>query len=145
MYKNAVANMMGLGLGFAGIILVSGGFIDDDDDDDEYGEQLLKQFAGQLLTQIPVIGKDATNILLDQFYADNGMLLVSETNSLIKAIVSKDPERVADRATRFGVGVMEMMGLPSGISDKAHKALFKDEEINLGYLLNSAWGKYFSD
>jgi hypothetical protein len=124
MYKDALANMVGLGLGFAGIILISGGFNQEDDDEEEYINQVFKQFGAQMLTQVPIFGKDLSNIMLDLFYSDNSMILISETNNLIKSIESKDSKRISDRINKLGLGIMEVLGYPSDISESIQKVLF---------------------
>lgn len=113
MYMNALANFIGLGLGFAGIILVSGGFMQDDGDDEEYINQVLKQFGAQFVNQLPVVGNDISNMIIDQYYSENGLLIMSEMNSLLKALASKDEQRITNGIRKMGLSFGEFAGLPS--------------------------------
>ncbi|PKL28149.1 MAG: hypothetical protein CVV46_08275 [Spirochaetae bacterium HGW-Spirochaetae-2] len=112
-YMNALANFVGLGLGFAGIILISGGFVQDVDDDEEYFNQVLKQFGAQFVNQLPLFGSEFSNMVLEQYYGDNSLLLISETRNLLKSLSSDDSSRAEKSIVNFASGGLELAGLPS--------------------------------
>lgn len=142
-YKKAIAYSIGLGLSYAGILMAGGALAGDDDDDDDVG--LIRLFLSQLAEQMPVIGSDISSIITGTYYDASDTLVIPELNSLVQAVKSRDPKRIADKTVKFGLSAGELGGLPSGIGRKAYDAFNKDGEVNLGYMLNSAWADYFSD
>ena len=148
-YKQAISYMIGLGLSMTGIMLVSGDFIDDEDDEDE--NTLIRRAIGQFLNQIPIAGNIMAAFVRDDYFPGSEMLIIPETHALIKAFQSdekdeeKRQERINKNLARMGLSVSEVSGLPSGISRKIYNTFEKDDEINMGYMLNSAWADYLSN
>jgi len=125
MYEKAFKNMVGLGVSLAGIVALEGGF-DDEDDDDKMWDDLLRNFSSQFISMFPVIGPDVSDIVMDRYYSDSGMPLVSEVYSFTKAIGSGDKDRIIDRSVSL---------LPSGQTKKIWDAFTEDGKVNLWYLL----------
>jgi hypothetical protein len=140
-YRKALGYMMGLGLAFSGIMLASGDFFDDDDDE----ESITRKYLAQIVNQMPLIGSVGSAFIRDQYYPSSEMLIIPETHALIKALQSGDEERIKKNWAKMGLSVSEVSGLPSGIGTKIYNSFKKDEEMNLGYMLNSAWAKHLSD
>jgi hypothetical protein len=136
MYEKAFKNMIGLGLSLAGIMAFEGGFSDDDDDDKKW-DDFLKGFSAQMVSMLPIFGTDISDIIMDKYYSDSGMPLVSESYSFIKALQSQKKDRIKDRGVNLGLGGAEFVGLPSGQMKKIWDAFTEDSEINLGYLLGN--------
>jgi hypothetical protein len=134
MYEKAFKNMVGLGISLAGIVALEGGF-DDEDDDDKMWDDLLRNFSSQFISMFPVIGPDVSDIVMDRYYSDSGMPLVSEVYSFTKAIGSGDRDRIIDRSVSLGLGGAEFVGLPSGQTKKIWDAFTEDGKVNLWYLL----------
>jgi len=136
-FGKAISYMLGLGMSFAGIMLASGTFAGDDDDD----ESIINQFFAQLANQIPVVGNAVSAIVSGDYFASDDALIIPEVNSLIRAYASGDQQRILDKWAKLGLSVGEVSGLPSGMGLKMYNTGFKDDEINLGYLLNSKWAE----
>jgi hypothetical protein len=136
MYEKAMRSAFGLGLSFAGIILLEGG-IKNDGDDDKYLERILREFASQTASMMPIFGKELSDALSGRYYSDSGLPMISEGLSLVKALGTDDIERKIDKVIKFGLAGFELTGAPTGQVNKIWNALTKDEKINLGYLLGS--------
>jgi len=134
MYEKAFKNMVGLGISLAGIVALEGG-LDDKDDDDKVWDDLLRNFSSQFISMFPVIGPDVSDIVMDRYYSDSGMPLVSEVYSFTKAVGSGDSGRIIDRGVSLGLGGAEFVGLPSGQTKKIWDAFTEDGKVNLWYLL----------
>lgn len=126
MYEKAFRNAIGLGLSLAGIMLFEGGF-EDSDDDDKLMDDVLKGFSAQMVSMMPIFGGDFSNIIMDRYYSDSGLPMVSEIASFVKALGSDDIERKIDRTVKFGLAGFEVTGLPSGQVNKIWKA-FQEAE-----------------
>ena len=140
-FGKAISYMLGLGMSFAGIMLASGTFAGDDDDD----ESIINQFFAQLANQIPVVGNAVSAIVSGDYFASDDALIIPEVNSLIRAYASGNQQRILDKWAKLGLSVGEVSGLPSGMGLKMYNTGFKDDDINLGYLLNSKWADVLSD
>jgi hypothetical protein len=136
MYSKALKNTLGLGLSLAGIMAFEGGFTDEDDDDKMW-DDMLRGFSAQMVSMMPIFGSDISDIVMDRYYSGNGLPMVSEASSFIKAIESKDEDRIRDRGINFGLGAAEFSGLPSGQMKKIWNAFEKDDEWNMWYLLGN--------
>jgi hypothetical protein len=90
-----------------------------------------------MVSMMPIFGSDISDIVMDRYYSGNGLPMVSEASSFIKAIESKDRDRIRDRGINFGLGVAEFSGLPSGQMKKIWNAFEKDDEWNMWYLLGN--------
>ena len=134
MYEKAFRNAIGLGLSLAGIMLFEGGF-EDSDDDVKLMDDVLKGFSAQMVSMMPIFGGDFSNIIMDRYYSDSGLPMVSEIASFVKALGNDDLERKIDRTVKLGMAGFEVTGLPSSQVSKIWKAFTKDEGLNLGYLL----------
>jgi hypothetical protein len=141
MYGQALRSAVGLGLGFAGIMMLEGGIRNDDEDDDEYVRRLIKEFSAQVATTIPVFGGDISDALAGKYYSDSGLPMVSEAFGFAKSLGSDDVRRRVDKAVRLGMSALELTGAPTGEATKVWNAFTKDDEPNWGYLLGSDFAK----
>ncbi|NLF35441.1 MAG: hypothetical protein GX585_05690, partial [Clostridiales bacterium] len=141
LYGKALSYTLGLGLSFAGILLASGSFADKDDDE----RDILRLFASQLANQLPVIGNRVAPIISGDYFASEDTLIIPEVNSLMSAFKSGDEKRILDRWVKLGLSVGEVSGLPSGMGTKLYNTAFKEDDINLGYILNSGWAEAFTE
>ena len=140
MYAQALRSTLGLGLSFAGIMLMEGG-MQGDEDDDEYIKRILREFGSQTASMMPVFGKELSDAISGRYYSDSGLPMISEGFSFVKALGTDDMERKIDRAVKLGLSGLELTGAPTGQVNKIWNAFSKDDEINLGYLLGSDFAK----
>jgi hypothetical protein len=141
MYGQALRSAMGLGLSYAGIMMLEGGIRKDGEDDDEYVKRLVREFSAQVATTIPLFGGDISDALSGKYYSDSGLPMVSEAFAFAKALGSDDVQRRVDKAVRLGMSALELTGAPTGEATKVWNAFTKDNEPNWGYLLGSDFAK----
>nr|WP_321298322.1 hypothetical protein [uncultured Sphaerochaeta sp.] len=135
MLDKVIRNVIGLGLSLAGIVALEGGFKDGDDDDDDFWNEVLTNFAAQIVSMVPIAGPEVSDYMRGRFYSDSGIPLISDGLSLVSAMKSGKPKRIKDRTVNLGLGFMEFTGLPAGQMNKIWDAFTEDGEFNPWYLL----------
>lgn len=142
----AAATIFGVTIASIGMAMVGGGAIDDDDDDWNI-DDLAKNTLAELSSTIPLFGSSIQGMIQGYRYTSANQPPITDIpgdiSNLVKAISSRDADRIVAQAKNMSVTAAETTGLPAGAIQRGYNMITHD--WNFGYLLNSEWGSWYDD